>query len=171
MTRRAGRGIRLTPAGELLAQRAAEILGRVESAEDELAALGGLRAGRVRVAGFQSVLSTVVTDAAASMRASAPGIDLSFVDLHPDIALQQLREGLIDVAVVFRYDDALPDDIRSTHLFDDPVHLLSKEPEQTLADHRESPWIAGCERCRGELVDACEAAGFTPGSLTQPTTP
>ncbi len=162
MTRRAGRGIRLTPAGELLAQRAAEILGRVESAEDELAALGGLRAGRVRVAGFQSVLSTVVTDAAASMRASAPGIDLSLVDLHPDIALQQLREGLIDVAVVFRYDDAVPDDIRSTHLFDDPLHLLSTEPEQTLADHRESPWIAGCERCRGELVDACEAAGFTP---------
>jgi DNA-binding transcriptional LysR family regulator len=162
LTQRAGRGIRLTAAGELLAQRAAEILGRVESAEDELAAIGGLRSGRVRIAGFQSVLSTVVTDAAVSMHASAPGIDLSLEDLHPDIALQQLREGLIDVAVVFRYDDTVPEGMRFTHLFDDPMYLLSKQGNQTLTDHRDSPWIAGCERCRRELVDACEAAGFSP---------
>jgi DNA-binding transcriptional LysR family regulator len=162
LTQRAGRGIRLTPAAELLAQRATEILGRVESAEEELAAIGGLRSGRVRVAGFQSVLSTVVTDAAASMRASAAGIDLSLVDLHPDLALQRLREGSIDVAIVFRYDDTVPADVRATPLFDDPMHLLSKEAGQTLADHRESPWIGGCERCRRDLVDACEDAGFTP---------
>jgi DNA-binding transcriptional LysR family regulator len=162
LTQRAGRGLRLTPSGELLAQRATEILGRVESAEDELAAIGGLRAGRVRIAGFQSVLSTVVTDAAVSMRAAAPGVDVSLADLHPELALQHLREGLIDVAVVFRYDDDEPDDLRFTHLFDDPMHLLSKESGQTLADHRDSPWIAGCERCRRDLVDACEAAGFTP---------
>jgi DNA-binding transcriptional LysR family regulator len=162
LTQRAGRGIRLTPAAELLARRATEILGRVESAEQELAAIGGLRSGRVRVAGFQSVLSTVVTDAAASMQASAPGIDLSLVDLHPDVALQHLREGIIDVAIVFRYDDTVPADVRATPLFDDPMHLLSKQAGQTLADHRESPWIAGCERCRRELVDACEDAGFSP---------
>jgi DNA-binding transcriptional LysR family regulator len=162
LTKRAGRGIRLTPAGELLAQRAAEILGRVESAEDELAAIGGLRRGRVRVAGFQSALSSVVTAAAASMRASAPDIELTLHDLHPDVALQQLREGRIDVAVVFRYDDDVPDDMRFTHLFDDAMHLLSTEQGQTLWDHVDSPWIAGCEHCRRELVSACEAAGFAP---------
>jgi DNA-binding transcriptional LysR family regulator len=162
LTQRVGRGIRLTPAGELLAHRAAEILGRVESAQDEVAAIGELRHGRVRVAGFQSALSTVVTDAAASLRATAPGLELSLADLHPDLALQQLREGLIEVAVVFRYDDTLPPDIRGTHLFEDPMHLVSQQAGQTLADHRDSPWIAGCERCRRELVEACEAAGFTP---------
>jgi DNA-binding transcriptional LysR family regulator len=162
MTQRAGRGIRLTPAGELLAHRAAEIIGRIESAQAELAAMGGLRHGRVRVAGFQSALSTVVTDAAASLRKSAPGIELSLEDLHPDLAIQHLREGLIEVAVVFRYDDTLDPDIRMTHLFDDPMHLVSQRSGQTLEDHRDSPWIAGCERCRRELVDACESVGFTP---------
>jgi DNA-binding transcriptional LysR family regulator len=127
-----------------------------------LAAIGGLRSRRVRVAGFQSALSTVVTDAAAKLRASAPGVELSLVDLRPDLALQQLREDVIDVAVVFRYDDNAPEDMRFTHLFDDPMHPLSKKAGQTLADHRESPWIAGCERCRRELVSACQAAGFTP---------
>ena len=162
LTQRVGRGIRLTPAGELLAQRAAEILGRVDSAEDELAAIGGLRSGRVRVAGFQSALSSVVTTAAGSMRASAPDVELTLSDVHPDVALQQLREGLIDVAVVFRYGDDSPGDMRFTHLFDDSMHLLSTKRSQKLKDHADSPWIAGCERCRGELVSACEGAGFAP---------
>ena len=162
LTQRAGRGIRLTPAGELLAQRASEILGRVDSAEDELAAIAGLRSGRVRVAGFQSALGSVVTAAAARMHVTAPDIDLTLQDLHPDLALQQLREGLIDVAVVFRYDDDLPTDLRFTHLFDDAMHLLSTEAGQSLRDHADSAWIAGCERCRRELVQACESAGFVP---------
>jgi DNA-binding transcriptional LysR family regulator len=162
LTQRAGRGIRLTPAGEMLARRAAEILGRVESAEDEITAIAELRTGRVRVAGFQSVLGTLVTEAAAALQASSPGVEISLVDLHPDIALQQLREGIIDVAVVFRYDDTVPEDMRFQHLFDDPMHLLSLQAAQSLKDNRDSPWIAGCERCRRELVDACQAAGFTP---------
>ncbi|HEY0000509.1 MAG TPA: LysR substrate-binding domain-containing protein, partial [Actinoplanes sp.] len=162
LTQRAGRGIRLTPAGELLARRAAEILGRVRSAEDELAAIGGLRSGRVRIAGFQSALSGVVTAAAANMRACAPDIELTLQDLHPDLALQQLREGLIDVAVVYRHDDEIPEDMRFTHLFDDPTYLISTERGQTMGDHANSSWIAGCERCRRELVGVCEGAGFTP---------
>lgn len=162
LTQRAGRGIRLTQAGELLAQRAAEILGRVESAEDELASIAGLRSGRVRVAGFQSVLCTVVAQAAATLNASAPGIELSLTDLHPDVAIPRLREGAIDVAVIFRYDDSVSDDLHVRHLFDDPMYLLSRRAGQTLAGHRDSPWIAGCERCRQDLVSACQTAGFTP---------
>jgi DNA-binding transcriptional LysR family regulator len=55
LVQRVGRGIRLTPAGRLLAERAAEIIGRVDSATTELSALVGLNAGRVRLAGFNSV--------------------------------------------------------------------------------------------------------------------
>ncbi len=162
LTRRSGRGITMTPAGELLAQRAAEILGRVQSAEDELAALQDLRRGRVRVAGFQSALSGVVTTAAASLRKSAPGLELTLEDMHPDLAIPKLREGAIDVAVVYRLDDGMPEGVRATHLFDDPMYLLSAEPGQTPADHADSPWIAGCPRCRRELVAVCQEAGFTP---------
>jgi DNA-binding transcriptional LysR family regulator len=45
---------------------------------------------------------------------------------------------------------------------DDPTHLLAPEPSSTLAEHRDSRWIAGCERCRRELLDLCAAADFTP---------
>ena len=44
LIQRAGRGIRLTDAGRLLAERAAEVIGRLDAAENELAAYTGLRA-------------------------------------------------------------------------------------------------------------------------------
>src|ERR1700684_2297482 len=50
LLQRAGRGGPLTDAGRLLAERAEEILGRMDAAENELAAYVGLREGRVRLA-------------------------------------------------------------------------------------------------------------------------
>lgn len=64
LVQRIGRGIRLTPEGQLLANRAAEILGRVDAATNELAAQVGLQAGRVRLAANASTLSTIVPAAA-----------------------------------------------------------------------------------------------------------
>ncbi|AUI61034.1 LysR family transcriptional regulator [Amycolatopsis sp. BJA-103] len=164
LIQRIGRGIRLTPEGNLLAARAAEIVGRVEGAEAELAAQVGLRAGRVRMAGFQSVLSTIVPEAAASLARAHPGIELGLVDEHPVEALRMLREGQIDVALIFRYADTPREDqgLRLVHLLEDPIYLITSEPGQTIADHRDSIWIGGCTRCQDELVTICGRAGFTP---------
>ncbi|WP_199034865.1 LysR family transcriptional regulator [Glycomyces salinus] len=162
LVQRVGRGIRLTPEGEALARRAIEIIGRVDAAEAELEAMAGLRAGRVRFAGFQSALTLLVPEAAAAMRRDHPGVELSLIECHPEVALTMLRAGEIDAAVIFRYDDDLPGDVNGTHLFDDPMHLVSLRAGETLLDHRASAWIAGCTRCRREFLDACGAAGFTP---------
>lgn len=162
LVQRVGRGIRLTPEGEMLARRAAEIIGRVDAAAAELSTMVGLETGRVRLAGFQSVLSTVVPQAARAMREAHPNIEMRLVDAHPEVALSMLRDGRLDAAIIFRYDDTVPDGVRVSHLFDDPMFLLSLVPGQTLLDHRDSPWIAGCEHCRREFVDACQAAGFAP---------
>ncbi|MEC3918841.1 LysR family transcriptional regulator [Nocardia sp. CDC160] len=162
LVQRVGRGIRLTPEGEHLARRAAEIVARVDTAAAELSALVGLRTGRVRVAGFQSALATLIPHAAITLRREYPGIELHLADAHPNVACDLLRAGEVDAAVIFRYDDTTPDDIHTTHLFDDPMCLLSLEPGQTLADHRDSDWIAGCPNCRREFLEACQRAGFTP---------
>ena len=53
LLQRVGRGVRLTAAGQLLADRAAEILGRVDAAAAELSAHVGLSAGRVRLDGVK----------------------------------------------------------------------------------------------------------------------
>src|ERR671938_817800 len=80
LLQRAGRGIRLTPSGQLLADRAAEILGRVDAATAELSAHVGLSTGRVRLAGFTSVLSTLVPAAAEILRREHPGLQMSLTD-------------------------------------------------------------------------------------------
>jgi DNA-binding transcriptional LysR family regulator len=160
-----GRGIRLTPEGELLARRATEILGRLDAASVELAARVGLRAGRVRLAGFQTVLSTLVPKAAAALSRSYPGIELNLVDAHPVDGLRMLRSGHVDIALIFRNADTPPDEaegFRLTHLLDDPLYLVSDQPDQRLEDHRDSAWVGGCERCRAATMTACERAGFAP---------
>jgi DNA-binding transcriptional LysR family regulator len=163
LVQRVGRGIRLTPEGEVLARRAAEIIGRVDAADAELASMVGLESGRIRVGAFSSALSVLVPPAAAQVRREHPNLELELADAHPVVSASQLRAGEIDLAIVFRYDDDPPDDgLRYLHLLDDPVHLLSLRPGETLADHRDSRWIAGCVNCRQELLQHCADAGFTP---------
>src|ERR1700710_2460098 len=74
LLQRVGRGIRLTPAGELLADRAAEIIGRIDAADAELSAHVGLTAGRVRVAGFASALGSLVPAAVEVLAGGHPGL-------------------------------------------------------------------------------------------------
>jgi DNA-binding transcriptional LysR family regulator len=164
LLQRVGRGIRLTAAGRLLADRAAEIIGRVDSATAELSALVGLNAGRVRLAGFNSVMSSLVPQAATVLAQQHPGLELGLTDAHPEDALQQLRAGYVEVAVIFRYHDTAPenDSVRLTHLLDDPLFLLTTGGGTTLTEHARTPWIGGCERCRSHLVEMCERAGFAP---------
>src|SRR3954452_11998063 len=49
---RGPRGVRLTDAGRALVDHAEAILSRIDDAEEELAAIAGLRGGRLRVATF-----------------------------------------------------------------------------------------------------------------------
>jgi DNA-binding transcriptional LysR family regulator len=164
LVQKVGRGIRLTPEGELLATRASEIVGRVDAATNELAAQVGLRIGRVRLAANASVLSTIVPKAAVMLTEAHPGLGLSVMDRHPVEALQMLREGEIDVALVFRYARGPLEEegFRLVHVADDPIYLVSQRPDDSIANHRHSAWIGGCEWCQGELTAACREYGFTP---------
>ena len=164
LLQRVGRGVRLTQAGHLLAARAAEIIGRIDAAGAELAAHVGLAAGRVRLAGFSSAIGSIVPRAVAALADRHPGLQISIVDAHPPEALELLRAGEIDVAVIFRYDETEPEPpgVRLRHLLDDPLYILSIGRRRRLADLRDATWIAGCERCREHLESLCAAEGFEP---------
>jgi DNA-binding transcriptional LysR family regulator len=164
LMQRVGRGIRLTHAGRLLADRAAEIIGRIDAADAELSAHVGLSAGRVRLAGFSSAIGSLLPRAVAALAAKHPGVQVTLTDMHPPEALELLRAGTIDVALIFRSDETEPepDGIRLRHLLDDPVYLLSTRSVRKLGELRDATWIAGCERCRSHLLSVCAEEGFEP---------
>ena len=108
LIQKAGRGIRLTDAGRLLAERASEIIGRLDAAENELAAYSGLRAGRLRLAAFPSALGTIVPAAAAILHTRHPSVDLRLTEAEPPEALRMLRAGYVDVALIFRHEAEAP---------------------------------------------------------------
>src|SRR5690348_14621142 len=146
LLQRVGRGIRLTQAGQLLADRAAEIIGRIDAADAELSAHVGLTAGHVRLAGFSSAIGSLLPRAVATLAARHPHLQVSLTDTHPPEALDLLRAGRVDVAIIFRYDETEPepDGVRLHHLLDDPNYLLSTRRVGKLAALRDATWIAGC---------------------------
>ncbi len=187
LVQRAGRGIRLTDAGRLLAERGAEVIGRLDAAENELAVYSGLRTGRLRLAAFPSALGTIVPAAAAMLHVQHPTVDLRLTEAEPPEALRMLRAGYVDVALIFRHepegDGDLPQagenpDVREQVLLTEPVELIVAaapprgEPmlapavtevrPADLARFAGQRWIAGCDRCREHLLRQCAVAGFTP---------
>lgn len=174
---RSGRGVRLTDAGRLLAARAEEILGRLDGARRELDALAGLRAGRARLAAFPSALATLVPDAVARLRDAHPGLSVGLVEAEPPEAVAALTTGEVDVALVFEHSDvrharSVTDLSRFevTTVHDEPVTLVTPDEPHgagtasatTLGDLQDADWIAGCERCRADLVARCAGVGFVP---------
>ncbi|MEU5882991.1 LysR family transcriptional regulator [Spirillospora sp. NPDC047279] len=175
---RHGRGVRLTEAGRILVEHVDDVLARMADTEERIAALAGLRAGRVRVAVFPTAAAALLPDALAALRDRAPEVAVTLVEAEPPQALAALRAGEADLAVVFSYPAAPPDEEarwRAVELCEDPVRVAvhASHPlalagaagpagRDGLGALAEETWASGCERCRGHLIRACEEAGFTP---------
>ncbi|MGW2281132.1 LysR family transcriptional regulator [Streptomyces sp. NPDC001770] len=177
---RTGREMRLTQAGEALVRHASGILAGLTAAEEEVAAIAGLRAGRVRLVSFPSGSSTLVPGALAALRAEHPGTQVSLVEAEPPRSVEMLRDGDCDIALAFRYgnsgagegaesgDGDWNDLVVRPLLADRLIGLLPEDHRLAGTDAIDigelagDPWIAGCPRCRRQLVEVCEESGFTP---------
>jgi len=174
LVERGARGIRLTDAGRALVTHADGILARLDDAEEELAAIAGLRGGRLRVGSFQSAGATLVPRAVAVFKHRHPDVELSMVEGEPSETVRRLKAGELDVALVYDYlplPQDYDDDLELTHLLDDELmlvlprgHDLLERSAIRLDALSEESWISGTGRdsCRRMFVHACNAAGFEP---------
>lgn len=173
---RAGRGIRLTEAGRLLARHAVAIDSALDAAAGDLAELAGMRTGTARIAAFPTASSTIVPRLLSTMADRHPGIVLSYIEAEPPEALAMLRAGSVDLAITFSYPGDRADPHRDlavglelAPLFTEDMmlampssHPLASSHAIDVAQLHAERWIAGCPLCRGHLLAVCETAGFDP---------
>jgi molybdate transport repressor ModE-like protein len=167
-------GVRLTEAGRVLVGHADAILARIESAEEDLAALAGLRGGRLRLISFQSGGATLAPRAVAAFHERHPQVELSMLEAEPEEAGERLKAGDVDVALVYDHESTpglLAPDLDLTHLLDDrydailpAAHPLAKRRRLSLADLANEQFVASTNLCgcRKITETVCREAGFAP---------
>ncbi|MEV8314178.1 LysR family transcriptional regulator [Streptomyces sp. NPDC059900] len=174
LVERGARGVRLTPAGEILLSHTNAVLAQLERAEAELAAYSSGEAGTVTVASFATGIALVVGPALARLSSAAPGIRVRVQDAEGDASLPMVLDRQVDVAVAVEYRGAPgADDPRLTRvpLYAEPfdavlpeTHRLADAERVPLAELAKDAWIgpfAG-NPCHDVVILACEAAGFQP---------
>lgn len=174
LVERGARGVRLTPAGEILLSHTNAVLAQLERAEAELAAYSSGAAGTVTVASFATGIGLVVGPALARLATVAPGIRVRVQDAEGDASLPMVLDRQVDVAVAVEYRGAPGvDDPRLTRvpLYAEPfdavlpeTHRLAAAERVPLAELAKDAWIgpfAG-NPCHDVVILACEAAGFQP---------
>ena len=173
---RAGRRMRLTEAGRILARHAPSVTTALDAASEELAELRGLRAATVRIVGFPSASPTILPRVLADLAQREPGMTLTYVEAEPPEAVQAVRDDRADVALTFAYPGDRDDphgssarglSVRTVGRDDLLVVLPESHPAARghkfeVAELVGENWIAGCPRCRGHLLEMCGRAGFTP---------
>ncbi|MDH6110953.1 molybdate transport repressor ModE-like protein [Kitasatospora sp. MAP12-9] len=112
---RVGRGMQLSEAGQVLLKHATGILAGLSAAEEEVAAIAGLRAGRVRLVSFPTASSTLVPPAVAQLRGAHPGVRVSLVEAEPPESLAMLRGGECEIALAFRYPGSAAAPVAPAH--------------------------------------------------------
>ncbi len=168
------KGVRPTPAGAALVGHAEGILVQLESAEAEIAAIAGVRGGRLRMASFPTAGATLMPLAVATFRERHPDVSLTLAEGEPEEIVPRLRTGEFDLALLFEFPgltERIWAGLRSVMLLEDPMyvalpadHPLVGKPALSLADLSGEDWVqtSASSPCARHVVSSCLAVGFEP---------
>ncbi|MEW2121101.1 LysR family transcriptional regulator [Streptomyces sp. NPDC005474] len=169
-----GRGVRLTDAGQLLADHAARILSQVELAQSDLEAQRGQVVGELRLSAFPTAARGLFPAALATLRADHPGLRVRSCELEPAAGVVGVVRGDLDLAVVLDWYNKpmpLPDGLVKAPILDDPAdvalpvgHPLAGRSEVDLEEFAEDEWITWGEGefCHEWLMFTLRSKGVEP---------
>ncbi|MFJ2885393.1 LysR family transcriptional regulator [Streptomyces sp. NPDC087305] len=150
---RGARGVAPSPAGMMLARRAATALNEIDAVSADLAGLQDHVTGRVAIAAFPSAAAVLVPRALARLGNDHPGLIVEFGEASSPTQLRQLRAHRIDVAVIGVGPD-LPaydfEGLRRDLLLDGGLllavsvgHRFAGRRSVPVTELRDEPWIVG----------------------------
>ncbi|MFB7343538.1 LysR family transcriptional regulator [Streptomyces hydrogenans] len=172
----AGRGVRLTDAGKVLARHAAVLLDVAEAAETELANLTQEVRGRIRAVGLQSAARRLLIPALVDVARSHPLVEVEITELELEVALPELRLGTVDLVISDEYEGhprPRPDGVdhhlllsEGTRLVLPAGHPLAARPGPVdLSSLRHEIWASssGGTGHHAMIIGTCRAhGGFDP---------
>ncbi|PWJ53881.1 DNA-binding transcriptional regulator, LysR family [Quadrisphaera granulorum] len=153
---KAGRGVRLTDAGQRLVQHAEVLLSADEAARADLhqltRALGQLR-GTVRAAGLQSAARHLLVPAVAALSVDHPHVEVHLTEAELEQALPGLQLGSLDLCVCDEYDGQprpRPAGLRSDVVLREPLRLVlplshplaANDTPVELSSLADQPWVS-----------------------------
>jgi DNA-binding transcriptional LysR family regulator len=170
------RGVRLTPAGEVLVRHTERVMAQLAAADEELQDIAAQARGRLRIGSFATAAGTIVPRAVAAFRPLRPAIEVEISLLDPHESIPAVRRGDLEIAITEEggfESEVDTDGLQIEHLLDDhmwvslPVdHPLATRPTVDLIDLRDEDWMFAC--LSGTCADsnvvlrACRDAGFQP---------
>jgi DNA-binding transcriptional LysR family regulator len=170
---RGPRGVELTEAGRLLAERGTGVLGTLAAAERELLDLKS-RHESVRLGVFPTAGAVLIPRAVRDYRERHPDVRIVLRSAHAADMPAALRDGTIHLGAVWDYDflpRGVPADVTWVHLADDPLcvlvpvdHPLAAEPAVALPELAGETWVIRGHRAPYDEAfrTLCRLAGFEP---------
>jgi DNA-binding transcriptional LysR family regulator len=172
-----GRRVRLTPAGQRLADHAVAILAAVDAARLDLDPTAEPR-GTVRVAGFATAMRRSLVPLVDRLRRHHPDVRLRMRELEPDESFALLAGDDIDLALVYDYNLApvgFDPSLNATPLWSVPWALgIPSSAARSTPKHTEAatlfqafadtPWIVDSRSIADERAvrTLASMAGFEP---------
>jgi len=174
LTQRDGRGVRLTPAGEVLAHHAQQMLSILDEARAELALLKADISGNLRVAAFASVSLALMPSVIAQLASRYPRLTIQLEEMEPNEGLAALKAWRSDIALIDDLSmllDTKHDAISLTPLMQDSLyalvpdsHPLAAQTSCSLTDLRLDVWALDLPSSafRAFVHSLCTQHGFEP---------
>lgn len=171
LERKARTPLRLTDAGELVAQHARQALSAITSLKDELAALRGQLAGALRIAAIQSLSATILPRALAQLSLKYPGVKPSVRTLAAESIARAVASGRADVGLVAGAPRSALRGLSVQLLFEEPLVALvrrsdplarAKRLRMARLAERELVLVPDGTFLSDIIHAACEKAGFSP---------
>lgn len=97
---RAVRGVTVTPAGAVVVEHAARIIGATGALRHDLDGLGERLAGRVAVGAFPAAMSVLVPRAVARLAVDYPALVVTLAEASSRALVGDVRAGRLDIAVI-----------------------------------------------------------------------
>jgi DNA-binding transcriptional LysR family regulator len=171
---RTTRGVKLTAAGELLAERARSTIEKVSDDIEQVRRLGRGEQGTLTVGFSGSIMFTNLPTAIESYRRRYPKVELRLRELVTSAQIAALLDGTLDLA--FLRDGDPTDGIQVSTLLRERYvavlpkdHALARKRSLHVEDLREEPFILFARRMGPLAFDrtiaCCERYGFRPNII------